>query len=139
MHLSNALRRLGRLLLLLCCAWLLTGPQLLLQLGAWSWMIASYAQQSTIEQAVAETFSGARPCQLCQLITSAEAAQEHSPANAPDEVKSLKLLPGQSQRLALAPRNGITAKRSPIDQLAAQRATEVPTPPPRRVHVSAAA
>lgn len=132
MHLSNAIRRLGRLLLLLCCAWLLSGPQLLLQLGAWSWMIASYAQQSGIEQAVAETFSGERPCQLCKFITAAEAEQQSSPAQAPDEAKSLKLLPGQAQRLRIAPGYFIAAKHCPSDHLAARRATDVPTPPPRR-------
>ena len=80
MHLPTVIRRLCRLLLLLCCCWLLTGPQLLLQLGAWSWMMASYSQESSIEQALAETFGGERPCELCKLITAVETEQQTAPA-----------------------------------------------------------
>ena len=65
-------RQFFRLVLLLCCCWLLTGPQLLLQLGAWSWMVANYSQESSIEQAFFETFGGERPCDLCKIITAVD-------------------------------------------------------------------
>ena len=96
-------------------------------------MMASYSQESSIEQALAETFGGERPCELCKLITAVETEQQTAPANAPDEVISLKLLPGQAQCIRIAPSYFTAAKRSPTDRSAAQRAKDVPTPPPRRV------
>jgi len=96
-------------------------------------MMASYSQQSSIEQAFAETFGGERPCELCKLITAVDAEQQSTPAQAPDEGKSLKLLPGQAPRIRITPGHFTAAKRSPTDHSAAQRSTDVPTPPPRRV------
>ncbi|WP_206753289.1 hypothetical protein [Lentimonas sp. CC10] len=133
MNLLTFIRRLGRLLLLLCCCWLLTGPQLLLQLGAWSWMVASYSQESSIEQAFADTFGGERPCELCKLITAVDAEQETTPIKESTEVKSLKLLLGQAERLSLAPTYFIAAKRGNSDQSGRLRHSDVPIPPPRHV------
>ena len=118
--------------LFLCC-WLLTGPQLLLQLGAWSWMVASYSQESSIEQAFAETFGGDRPCEMCKFITAVDAEQDSAPIKEPTESKSFKLLLGQAERLTVAPTYFIAAKRSPTDQSAPNRHPDVPTPPPRHV------
>jgi hypothetical protein len=104
---------------------------LLLQLGAWSWMVASYSQESSIEQAFAETFGGDRPCELCKLITAVDTERESAPAKASNEVKSLKLMLGQAPRITIAPTHLIAAKRSITDRTALRRHPDVPTPPPR--------
>ncbi|MCH2156233.1 MAG: hypothetical protein MK080_09540 [Opitutales bacterium] len=39
---------------------------------AWTWMIVDYAAESTWTQAIEETFSGERPCELCLAIQAAE-------------------------------------------------------------------
>ncbi len=61
---------------LVLCAALLLGPQVVLQLTAWSYMLVSYAQESSLETALNDTFSGQRPCELCQLIEAVEQEQE---------------------------------------------------------------
>ena len=94
-------------------------------------MVASYSQESSIEQAFAETFGGDRPCELCKLISAVDAEQESTPAKASNEVKSLKLMLGQAPRSTIAPTHFITAKRGNTDRTALQRHPDVPTPPPR--------
>ena len=42
-------------------------------------MVASYSQESSIEQAFAETFGGDRPCELCKIITAVDTEQESTP------------------------------------------------------------
>jgi hypothetical protein len=95
-------------------------------------MVASYSQESSLEQAFAETFGGDRPCELCKMITAAEAQQESSPVKEPSEVKSLKLMLGHVERILFRSTYRIAAKPSRLDQIAAIRPSDVPTPPPRR-------
>jgi hypothetical protein len=86
------IRRLGKLLLLLCCFWLLTGPLLLLQLGAWSWMLASYSQESSFEQAIIETFGGDRPCEICKFIQTIDTESTPRPKQKANDHSDFKLI-----------------------------------------------
>jgi hypothetical protein len=131
MRLLTFIRRLGRFSLLLCCCWLLTGPQLIMQLGAWSWMMASYSQESSIAQAFAETFSGERPCGLCKIITAVDTEQESAQTQQSSETNSFKLILGQAPRIMFAPTHFIAAKRSMVELTPPLRHPRVPTPPPR--------
>jgi hypothetical protein len=116
---------------LLCCCWLLTGPQLILQLGAWSWMLTSYSQESTFEQAFKETFGGDRPCEVCKLIKDVETSdQETVPAAESSETKSLKLIIGSAERIAFAAAC-TSAKHSSSHDSPPRLYQKVPTPPPR--------
>ncbi|NBB79789.1 MAG: hypothetical protein GVY36_10130 [Verrucomicrobia bacterium] len=118
--------------LLACASALLTGPQFFLQLGAWGWMLSSYAQEDGIEQAIRETFNGERPCQLCQIIQASETREQPL---APNRVDSKQ---GDFQ-LVLIEIDAITlpkhAKpRLPRPDHAAMlpvRSGDVPVPPPR--------
>ena len=94
-------------------------------------MVASYSQESGIEQAIADTFGGERPCELCKIITAVDTEQETAPIKEPTEIKSLKLLLGQAERLSIAPTYFIAAKRGNSDRSALLRHPDVPTPPPR--------
>ena len=61
---------------LVLCAALLLVPQVVLQLTAWSYMLVRYTQESSIPEAVADTFSGQRPCELCHIIETVEQEKE---------------------------------------------------------------
>ncbi len=124
-------RPLKGILLLLCC-WLLAGPQLLLQLGAWTWMLASYSQESTIEQAFRETFGGERPCELCKIIRAVDKSEKEapSPLNSSNK-RELNLMLGLARQILLpAPRASQALKPQLVLKPTSHRAP-VPTPPPR--------
>ena len=67
----------------------------ILQISAWSWMIASYSQESSIEQAIRDTFGDERPQELCLFIDSTEAppSGENAPYNSGKDPTSLLLIP----------------------------------------------
>ena len=119
------------LLLLLCC-WLLTGPQLLLQLGAWTWMVASYSQESTIEQAFKDTFGGERPCDLCEIITAVDRSDRDSTHTTGESTKLTLMLEMAQPIIIGMPSTELsmssTRRRTPESAL-----PTVPTPPPRLV------
>jgi|GEM_PF-1552270 len=43
-----------------------------LQVGAWASMIQEYRSDSNLQQAVAETFSGDKPCERCKKLTRSQ-------------------------------------------------------------------
>jgi hypothetical protein len=97
-------------------------------------MVASYSQESSIEQAFAETFGGDRPCELCKIITAVDTEQESSnPTQNTSETKILKLIIDQAPRITFAPTHFIAAQHSTVDQASPHRHLDVPTPPPRLV------
>ena len=119
-------------LLLLLSLWLLAGPLALLQLGAWTWMLASYSQESSIEQAFRETFGGDRPCELCKVIDAVEdAGQKQDPSLPAPKPADLKLMLGLGRSI-IVPEPG---HRSIAVDFADERGRgivcSVPTPPPR--------
>ena len=117
------------LLIALCCA-LVVGPQFFLQLGAWGWMLSSYAQEDGIEQAIRETFSGERPCQLCKIIeaTDEQNTQERS---ARPQAEDFRLLLSNfaKVKLDLPPHRQASFRR--FDASPQTVVENVPTPPPR--------
>jgi hypothetical protein len=44
------------------------GPLAILQMVAWTGMVWNYSKDQSVVQAVADTFSGERPCELCMSI-----------------------------------------------------------------------
>jgi len=79
-----------RLFVFLCCLHLVGGPNSILQLYAWTNMLVSYSQESTLSQAVADTFSGEKPCGLCEKIAASKSAEKER-ENAPLPPGSPKL------------------------------------------------
>jgi hypothetical protein len=121
----------SKISLLLLCGWLLTGPLALLQLGAWGWMLASYSQESSFEQAIIETFGDERPCDVCRVIDGVEATESTNGSAQRAETKDIKLMLGLSRAIeVIVPTRAYEPKAvmvcEPENALLA-----VPTPPPR--------
>ncbi|MEO0509708.1 MAG: hypothetical protein AAF065_07605 [Verrucomicrobiota bacterium] len=126
------LRSVGKSSLLIVCLWLAVGPLAILQLGAWAWMLTSYSQESSIEQAFRETFGGDRPCELCRLIDSVEEKQDEStPLPPKNDYKSLKLMLGLERAVRVPVPHSSKADRIFETWLYRSVGQQVPTPPPR--------
>lgn len=120
--------------LLTLCACLLVGAQFFLQIGAWSWMLVSYAQDSSLELAVRDTFSGERPCAMCTAISTTRESEPES-TTAPQRAEDLRLLPCPTERIE---HGTVSADlKYGIGELlgAAAGLARVPVPPPKRLSV----
>lgn len=125
------LRRLFNISLLLLSAWLLTGPLVLLQLGAWSWMLASYAQEGSFEQAIIETFGDERPCDVCIVIDLLEETESTKRAAQGVENKAIKLMLGLSRAIGIVVPSRAYEPKVTIVYWPEDAHLTVPTPPPR--------
>jgi hypothetical protein len=65
---------------------LIGGPYAVVQLYAWANMLVTYSQETTISEAVVDTFSGEKPCHLCEKISEAKSSE---PEN--EEPKTIQL------------------------------------------------
>ena len=98
-----------------------------LQSVAWGTMIARYAQQTCLTQAVAQTFDGDHPCNLCKRISAAQHSEKKNDAQSvtfkPDLICA-------TRRITLLPRSAdfLFAR---VEMTASQLAHSPPTPPPR--------
>lgn len=70
------------------CLHLVGGPHSILQVYAWANMILDYSQETTISQAVTDTFSGEKPCSLCKKL---EAVKDSEPEREPIATTTAKL------------------------------------------------
>jgi len=119
------------LLIALCCA-LVLGPQFFLQLGAWGWMVGTYAQEDGIEQAIRETFNGERPCELCKIIQATETSEQPITPNQTDsKQRDFQLLLVKVDAFALLDNAKSPILRPEHAAAVTSRSGEVPVPPPR--------
>ena len=117
------------LLIALCCA-LVVGPQFFLQLGAWGWMVATYSQETSVEQAFRDTFGGERPCQLCKIIEATDEQKTQERSARPQSEDFRLLLPNFAKvKLDFPPHRQASFRR--FDASATTVVENVPTPPPR--------
>ncbi len=119
-----------KILLLLTSGWLLAGPLTLLQFGAWCWMLVSYSSHDTFQQAVIDTFSDDRPCDMCRIIDALEVVEGELPPMQIEQ-EEIKLMLGLARAISII--TPIVTSQSwqvkgckPEDALFV-----VPTPPPR--------
>lgn len=125
------LRRAFKILLLLLSGWLLTGPLALLQLGAWGWMLASYSQESSLEQAILETFGDERPCDLCRVIDAVEETESSNDAAQRGASKDIKLMLGLGRAIEVIVPSSQCEPKAAIVCEPENALLPVPTPPPR--------
>ncbi|MEM0967432.1 MAG: hypothetical protein AAGJ81_14895 [Verrucomicrobiota bacterium] len=120
-----------RFSLIVLSLWLLVGPTALLQLTAWGWMIASYSTQDGFQTALTDTFSGERPCELCQFVRDVSEAPEETNAVSSSETREIKLLPVPNlRRLTDQPNRSFSNVQ--LELLTHPKVShDVPRPPPR--------
>jgi len=56
------------------------GHWALLQVVAWAQMLHAYSQNGDVVEAVAKTFDGDHPCELCRKVTEGRQREEKAPA-----------------------------------------------------------
>ena len=125
------LRKSFSLILLLFCCGLVTGPRVVLQVSAWSWMLASYSTETSFDQAVRDTFGGDKPCHLCTIVEKAGDAPSDPPAASPDRERELRLMLGLARPLTVDRPRPADRGETPYTKGPARRTANVPTPPPR--------
>ena len=63
--------RFGRCVVALALCWSIGGHWLGLQSIAWATMVVHYSQYCSLSEAIAQTFDGNHPCDLCKHVTKA--------------------------------------------------------------------
>ena len=125
------LRRIFNISLLLLSAWLLAGPLALLQLGAWAWMLTSYSQEGSFEQAIIETFGDERPCDVCIVIDLLEKNESSKGETQRAENKDIKLMLGLGRAIEMVvPSRAYEPKVTAVCK-PENAQLSVPTPPPK--------
>lgn len=101
----------------------------LLQTVAWTGMVISYSQNSSLKAAVTKTFDGKHPCALCKAIQKGRAEEQKREQQQINPALKLDLaVVWQAAELKFA------SEGEPIpvpDLCAATRREAPPTPPPR--------
>ncbi len=121
-----------RVLWLVLCTVLLLGPQVVLQVTAWSYMLVSYTQESTLESAVVDTFSGQRPCGLCQMIEAVEQDNKSQNSNF-RAAEDFRLLIPHIERVVPLDRPRETFEHAGSCRLPPSAPLATPAPPPKRL------
>jgi hypothetical protein len=125
------LRRIFNISLLLLSAWLLTGPLALLQLGAWAWMLTSYSQEGSFEQAITETFGDERPCDICIVVDLLEKNESNKGETQRAENTDIKLMLGLGRAIEMVvPSRAYEPKVTAVCK-PENAHLSVPTPPPK--------
>jgi hypothetical protein len=125
------LRRIFNISLLLLSAWLLAGPLALLQLGAWAWMLTSYSQEGSFEQAITETFGDERPCDICIVVDLLEKNESNKGETQRAENPDIKLMLGLGRAIEMVvPSRAYEPKVTAVCK-PENAHLSVPTPPPK--------
>lgn len=74
------------LFVFLGCIHMVGGPYSVVQLYAWANMLITYSQQTTISEALADTFSGEKPCHLCEKISQAKTSDPKNQDSEPVQI-----------------------------------------------------
>lgn len=95
-------------------------------------MVATYSQESSIEQAFRETFGGDRPCELCKVIEAVEdVGQANDSGFAAPKQFELKLMLGLGRSIIVPKPDPSGRVADAADVFGGAIIRQVPTPPPR--------
>ncbi|WP_038168646.1 hypothetical protein [Verrucomicrobium sp. BvORR106] len=81
-------RALAWILIAIASLRLAGGDLLVLQVAAWSGMIATRTAEQGLTEAVKTTFDGDHPCRLCSMVKEAAVAEEKAPTSTSSSSKS---------------------------------------------------
>ena len=122
-------RRLARLVVIVAICVSIEAHWAALQSVAWATMLVEYSQHATLKNAIAQTFDGAHPCDLCKHVAAGQ--------QLPKKSNTLKLqikpdLMCTARRIVLWPRS-CEIEFPGATLLASDQDFSPPTPPPRLI------
>jgi len=98
-----------------------------LQAVAWAGMIVTYSQDAPLSEAVAKTFDGRHPCELCKKIATSKQSEKKSESKF--ELSKLEFPYVRSEFVFLAPSSFREIR--PVNNRADFLTHSPPVPPPR--------
>ncbi len=99
----------------------------LLQSVAWTGMFVSFAQQTSVKEALVKTFDGKNACRLCKLVREGQQSEKEKESLQP--LVKIESLPCAT-RFVLTPPAPLSSPTG-MDQAASPRAESPPLQPPR--------
>jgi hypothetical protein len=99
----------------------------LLQSVAWTGMFVTFAQQTTLREALTKTFDGKNPCRICKLVREGQQSEQEKASVLP--LVKIESVPGATAFVLLPPVPAVALPE--LDQLGPQRAHSPPSPPPK--------
>jgi len=105
------------------------GHWAVLQGVAWTGMVIDYSKSSTLGEALAKTFSGKAPCQMCRTIEEGRQKETKLPATLKADQKIDKFL-ARSERAVPLPPEATFSYPPMFDKVASARPTAPPAPVP---------
>ena len=125
----NAFPHASRLLLVVAVFFASGSHWAVLQTMAWSTMLVEFSRTGSVVEAVAKTFDGKHPCQLCSQVKKGLVGEEEQDGPATPLVK-IELFHETARAIVLTRPDGVVF---PAIELTAERRAVSPTePPPRR-------
>ena len=99
-------------------------------------MLVSYSQDSSLSDAVSDTFSGRKPCSLCKGIASAKKSESGGERDRAPLAPATKPFPDLFPPASIALKDPLSSPLpcpafAPPGELASPPASGPPTPPPR--------
>jgi hypothetical protein len=104
---------------------------MLLQSVAWMGMVATFAQDRPLTQAVSDALDGQHPCDMCKVIAHGQRQEKKSPSGVMSGAAGKVLLYFVAEDLRLEPTSERAAFASA--NVCAERRCETPPSPPPRV------
>ena len=101
----------------------------LLQSVAWTGMFVTFAQQTTLREALTKTFDGKNPCRICKLVREGQQSEQEKASVLP--LVKIESVPDAAAFVLLPPVPFVSL--SARDQFGLQRAHSPPSPPPKAV------
>jgi len=121
------LRRLAKACLVAALAVSLGLHWALLQAVAWAGMVTSYSRTMPVAEALARTFDGKHPCNLCKLVREGQKSERHKEAPKPVAPLDASLAASATALFPPIPHPW----RESVPHIAASRTESPPVPPPR--------
>lgn len=129
---SSVLRRFGRYVVIVSLLVTIGGHWAVLQSIAWTTMLVDNLQQTSLTEAVSNTFDGEHPCPMCKHIDEGKKSEKKSDA-LDFKVKKFELASTQAVFIFAAP---AAFRLQPWMRFTANSVTETPpVPPPRAIAV----
>ena len=121
--------RLGKSLVAILLIITIGGHWALLQSIAWVSMVVDYAKEAPIAVAIARTFDGKHPCNICKFVKQGKETEKSQEAI---KVKTKLDLWIPISQVTLPEANLAFVDFVPFDSLPLTRTDSPPVPPPRR-------